>query len=353
VALVTAAPAEAAGGTVQGTAQWAALEHSPQAKKPLAKKAKSAKAGKVKRAKPRKRSTRPPVQASVPRPVAAPSLVPNDPLWRDSWSLDKVNALGAWSVTTGAAETVVAVLDTGVDLGHPDLQGAFVPGYDTVNEDADPTDDHGHGTMVAGVIAARANNGIGVAGTCWRCSVMPVKVIAANGLGSAADIAEGILWATAHGARVINMSFTLSAPDASIAAAVDQARAQGVLLVAAAGNTGTTDLTYPGAYPGVISVAGTDPADSRYAWSSYGSWVRLAAPGCSMTTAPGAGYADFCGTSSASAFVSGLAGLVRTAAGHLPPDAIAQVLSSRTVPVGDIVSTGRVDAAGVLTSLKP
>ena len=295
------------------------------------------------------------VQGSVPAPspVIAPSFVPNDPLWRDSWSLGKVNVAGAWSVTTGAAETIVAVLDTGADLGHPDLQGSFVPGYDTVNEDADPSDDHGHGTMVAGVVAARANNGIGVAGACWRCSVMPVKVIAANGLGSAADIAEGILWAAAHGARVINMSFTLNAPDESIGAAVEQARAQGVVLVAAAGNTGTADLTYPAAYPGVVSVAGTDPADVRYGWSTYGSWVRLAAPGCNMTTAQGAAYGDFCGTSSAAAFVSGLAGLARSFAGQLPADAIAAALSTNAAPVGDIVSTGRVDAAAVLASLRP
>ena len=284
----------------------------------------------------------------MPAPVIAPSFVPNDPLWRDSWSLGKANVTGAWSVTTGAAETVVAVLDTGVDLGHPDLQGSFVAGYDTVNEDADPSDDHGHGTMVAGVVAARANNGIGGAGACWRCSVMPVKVIGANGLGSATDIAEGILWAAAHGAQVINMSFTLNAPDETIGAAVEQARAQGVVLVGAAGNTGTADLTYPAAYPGVVSVAGTDPADARYAWSTYGSWVRLAAPGCSMTTAPGAAYGDFCGTSSAAAFVSGLAGLARSFAGQLPPDAIADALSSNAAPVGDIVSTGRVDAAAVL-----
>ncbi len=361
VFLSAAGPAAA-----RGTAEWVLLEHSPakvkvkqpsakskrapKAKRPTATTAR-AKRGSVKRVQRPKAKRRPPVRASVPAPVGVPSFVPNDPLWGDSWSLGKVKATEAWSVTTGAAETVVAVLDTGVDLGHPDLQGAFVAGYDTVNEDADPSDDHGHGTMVAGVIAARGNNGIGVAGACWRCSLMPVKVISASGHGSASDIAEGILWATAHGARVINMSFTLSAADASIAAAVEQARAQGVVLVAAAGNNGTTDVTYPAAFPGVVSVAGTDAADARYAWSSFGSWVQLAAPGCNMATAPGGGYGDFCGTSSASAFVSGLAGLARSVAGQLSPDAISQVLSSTAAPVGDFVSTGRVDAAATIASL--
>ncbi len=359
VLLLAAGPAAAA----RGTAEWVLLEHAPakvKAKRPAektkrpakARQAATAKASPARRARKPRPTQRPAAQASVPRPVSTAAFALNDPLWRDSWSLGKANVTSAWSVTTGAADTVVAVLDTGVDLGHPDLQGAFVPGYDTVNEDADPSDDHGHGTMVAGIIAARANNGIGVAGACWRCSLMPVKVIGANGLGSASDIAEGILWATAHGARVINMSFTLSAPDATIAAAVEQARAQGVVLVAAAGNTGTADLTYPAAYPGVVSVAGTDPADARYGWSNYGSWVRLAAPGCSMTTAVGAGYGDFCGTSSASALVSGLAGLARSFAGQVPADVIAQALSSNAAPV-DFVSTGRVDAAAVLNSLKP
>ena len=361
VVLLIAGPATAA----RGTAEWVLLERAPakaKAKGPAGKakraKVKPAKAQRAK-AKPAAKRTpkqkakrKPVVQASVPSPTIAPSFAPNDPLWRDSWSFGKANAAGAWSVTTGAAETVVAVLDTGADLGHPDLQGSFVAGYDTVNEDADPSDDHGHGTMVAGVVAARGNNGIGAAGACWRCSVMPVKVIGANGLGSAADIAEGILWATSHGARVINMSFTLNAPDETIGAAVAQARAQGVVLVAAAGNTGTSDPTYPAAFPGVVGVAGTDPADARYTWSTYGSWVRLAAPGCSMTTVPGAGYGDFCGTSSAAAFVSGIAGLARSVAGQLPAEAIAEALSSNAAPVGDIVSTGRLDAAAVLNSLK-
>ena len=101
-------------------------------------------------------------QGSRPRrEVASDRQRPNDPLWSSSWSLAKTNAAAAWSLTTGGPETVVAVLDTGIDLAHPDLQGSFVQGYDVVNRDDDPNDDHGHGTMVAGVVAARANNGLG------------------------------------------------------------------------------------------------------------------------------------------------------------------------------------------------
>jgi len=120
--------------------------------------------------------------------------------------------------------------NTGIDLAHPDLQGAFVPGYDVVNPDDDPNDDHGHGTMVAGVVAARANNHLGGVGICSRCSLMPVKVIAGNGSGNAADVAEGIRWAADHGARVINMSFTLSGPDENIARAIEYARGGGIVV---------------------------------------------------------------------------------------------------------------------------
>jgi subtilisin family serine protease len=285
-----------------------------------------------------------------PRPVSADPSLPNDPLLRDSWSLAKVRAPAAWKVTRGTAEVVVAVLDTGVDANHPDLQGALVEGWDAVNEDADPNDDHGHGTLVAGVVAARSNNGIGGVGACSRCSVMPVKVIGPDGKGSAADITEGIIWAADHGARVINLSFVMSGRDEGIASALGYARSKGVLIVAAAGNSGSADVTFPAGEPGVVSVTGTDAADGRYAWANYGSWVMLAAPGCSPSTQVGGGYADFCGTSSAAAFASGVAGLARSASLSAPAEQIVAAMSSNAVRVGDFVATGRVDAAATMTT---
>jgi subtilisin family serine protease len=311
----------------------------------------------VQAGKPKRRIVRPRpgVQKKrTPGPAAeAAPPAPNDPLWSTSWSLSKVNAQAAWKLTNGSPDVVVAVLDTGVDLRHPDLAGAFVPGYDFVNRDDDPSDDHGHGTMVAGVIAARANNGLGGAGTCARCSVMPVKVIGGNGSGNASDVALGIAWAVDHGARVINLSFVLSGPDGAVADAVAYARARGAIVVAAAGNAGTSDLTFPAGVPGVVSVTGTDGSDVRYGWANYGSWVRLAAPGCSQATAPGGGYGDFCGTSSAAAFVSGLAGLVLSLSSGASPDAVAGELAAHAVPVGSFVSAGRVDAAATLAALRP
>ena len=308
------------------------------------------KAGKAAKPKPRPGSKR--LRAPRPAaPVAAAGI--NDPLWTSSWSLAKVNALAAWKLSSGSPDTVVAVLDTGVDLKHPDLAGAFVPGYDFVNHDEDPSDDHGHGTMVAGVIAARANNAIGGAGACSRCSVMPVKVIAGNGSGNAADVALGITWAADHGAGVINLSFVLSGPDDGVAQAIEYARGRGAVVVAAAGNSGTPDVTFPAGLPGVVSVTGTDGSDARYGWASYGSWVRVAAPGCSQTTAPGGGYGDFCGTSSAAAFVSGLVGLARSFATGAPAASLEQALGANAAPVGAIAAAGRVDAAGFLGALAP
>lgn len=300
----------------------------------------------------RPKATKPSKSKAKARPVAAETPLPNDPLWRDSWSLVKVRAPGAWRVTRGAADVVVAVLDTGIDRNHPDLQGSFVDGWDAVNEDADATDDHGHGTLVAGVIAARANNGIGSVGACSRCSLMPVKVIGANGSGTAADIAEGITWAVDHGARVINMSFVMSGSDSGVAAALEHARSNGVVIVAAAGNDGGAEATFPAAQPGVVSVTGTDPSDARYAWATHGRWVTIAAPGCSLSTQAGGGYADFCGTSSAAAFASGIAALARSSAPQRSAAEIGERLSSSAVPVGEFVASGRVDAEALIASLR-
>ena len=318
--------------------------------KPLVRKARRALQRQA--ATPDVQKARPGPDSRTPAEMPEPSN-PSDPLWGESWSLSKVHAPAAWRLTSGTADTVVAVLDTGVDRGHADLQGSFVAGWDAVNEDADPTDDHGHGTLVAGVVAARSNNGIGAVGACPRCSLMPVKVIGANGAGSADDIAEGISWAADHGAGVINMSFAMTGPDDGVAAAIAYAQGRGVLIVAAAGNAGTPDVTFPAAYAGVLSVAATDQTDERYSWSSYGGWVRLAAPGCSIATVPGGTYADFCGTSSATALVSGLAALIRSYAPTMTVEALGRALAANALRVGDFVSAGRVDVEAAVESLTP
>ena len=134
------------------------------------------------------------------------NVEPNDEFWGQEWSPVTTHAPQAWDLTTGSPSVVVAVVDTGVDATQPDLEGRVLGGYDFVNGDGDATDDNGHGTAVAGVIAAAGNNEIGVAGYCWQCRILPVKVLGSDGSGFNSWVASGILWAVDHGARVINTS---------------------------------------------------------------------------------------------------------------------------------------------------
>lgn len=267
-----------------------------------------------------------------------------------NWQVTRPELPLAWQVTTGPG-VVVAVVDTGVQPDHPALRGRVLPGYDFVNADDDAADDDGHGTAVAGVIAA---DGEGAAGACTGCRILPVKVLAANGTGDWGTIAAGIVWAADHGAQVINLSF--GAPHALdvVAAAVAYAESKGAIVVAAAGNAGVSVPFYPAAYPGVISVAGVDQNDVRYSWSNFGSWVTVAAPGCMTTTWLSGGYTpDFCGTSTAAPFVAGLAGLARSFRPTVASTDFASALARSAAPVADAgtAAGGRVDANGMLVAL--
>ena len=278
--------------------------------------------------------------------------VPNDPWWASQWSAVKTSAPRAWDVTVGSAAAVVAVLDTGVDFAQPDLQGAFVPGYDAVFEDSDPADDDGHGTLATGVAGARGNNGVGVAGFCWRCSIMPVKALGTGGSGTLSDITQSIVWATDHGARVISMSWGYKGTNySSLASAIKYAADRNVVLVAAAGNYGDTTPVYPAAYAEVIGVAGSDDADVLYSWSSRGSWVSVAAPGCNLSTGRTAWFGTFCGTSSAAPAVAGIAGLALSAAPGATATQIRAAIESSALPIGSVVRFGRVDAAKTIDAL--
>jgi subtilisin family serine protease len=289
--------------------------------------------------------------------VQVADTIPNDPSWPSEASAVRIRAPQAWDYSTGSPGVTIAVLDTGVDPSTPDLQGAFVTGYDFVNNDADPSDDHGHGTMAAGVAAARGNNGIGMAGYCWSCSIMPVKVIGADGSGLQSTLASGITWAVDHGARVISMS-VYGGAYSTLANAVKYARSKGVVLVAAAGNSGSSGQTYPAAYPEVLGAAGVNPDDTLNASSNYGSWVKLAGPWCnyatSMRQADGSyRYASFCGTSSATPAIAGVAALAFSYQPTASNAAIEQALESSSVAVVGArqVGFGRIDAFGTLLAL--
>ena len=277
---------------------------------------------------------------------------PNDYWWPSEWAPPKVNAPAAWDHTVGSPGTVIAVLDSGVDFSQPDLQGSFVAGRDVVNSDNDPSDDFGHGTQVAGVAAARSDNGTGVASYCWLCSIMPVKVLGANGTGTVSNIAAGITWASDHGARVINMSLGTTTSSSTLAGAAQYAHDRGAVLVAAAGNSSSTTQTYPAALPTVIGVAGTDSLDQLTGTSNYGPWVAVAAPGCNFTSGLSSWYGTFCGTSSASPAVAGIAGLAISLDPGATNAEVERAIESSAVPTG-FVQYGRVDAAAALSALGP
>jgi subtilisin family serine protease len=276
--------------------------------------------------------------------------VPNDPFWPTQWSPRTTDAVRAWDLTTGSPQVVIAIVDTGIDPAQPDLQGKLVPGYDYVNSDSDPSDDNGHGTAVAGVVAAGSNNGIGVAGYCWHCRLMPVKVLGADGTGLTSTLAQGIVWATDHGARVINASLGSATENMTVSAAAHYAVLHGVLVVAAAGNDSSSTLNYPAALPGVLSVAASDERDRLYAFSN--SAADLAAPGENSTTSRGGGYERFLGTSSAAPVVSGVAALLFSAVPEASPAEVTKTLEESAQPIPGVVY-GRVRAYTALVALAP
>ena len=275
---------------------------------------------------------------------------PNDQLWPMQWSPKKVGARKAWDLTTGSPRVVVAVVDSGVDANQPDLRGKVLGGYDFINGDADAADDEGHGTAVAGVVAASTDNEIGVAGLCWRCRILPVKVLGADGTGFASALAQGIVWATDQGAKIVNASLGGPDYDAAVAAAAHYAAAHGTLVVAAAGNDGTSVLDYPAALSNVLSVTASDENDHLYGFSNSGA--SLAAPGENTTTAPGGDYETFLGTSSAAPVVSGIAALGLSADPGAGPAELSQALERSAAPMNGVVY-GRVDAYAAIRTLAP
>lgn len=248
--------------------------------------------------------------------IASTVTTPNDPYFTGGfqWNLVKTQAPSAWDITTGSPSVSVAVLDTGVDLTHPDLQGKVVASVN-FSDSTTASDVNGHGTHVAGIIGAATNNGQGIAGMGYNTSVMNVKVMGDNGTGGDSWIAQGIVWSADHGAQVINMSLGASFPSSTLEDAINYAWGKGVVVVAAAGNEGSNAPFYPAFYPNVIAVASTDMFDNLAPSSDYGDWVDVAAPGGNIySTLPNNRYASLSGTSMASPHVAGLAGLVFTSA---------------------------------------
>ena len=264
----------------------------------------------------------------------------------------------AWDRSKGSLSQVVAVVDSGVNGKHPDLVGRTVAGYDAIsNVDiaaGAATDEEGHGSMVAGIIAAQTDNSEGIAGVAWNAKVMPVKVMDSNGEGSDSDVIEGITWAVDHGARIVNLS--LGGPDDSPALheAVRYAVGKGAVVIVAAGNSGDGQPEYPAAYPEAIAVAATDNAGRLTDFSTHGSWVDVAAPGFGILSTQLAGdYAYGDGTSFSAPIVSGITVLLRTQTPSITPDQIASRLRSTARDAGPrgidpYYGAGIVDATNAL-----
>jgi subtilisin family serine protease len=278
---------------------------------------------------------------------------PDDAEWPLQAGLRVVGFPRVWDASHGSARITVAVVDTGVDPNQPDLYGAVVAGANFVDRGAPPTDDHGHGTSVAGIIAARSNNRQGMAGICWLCSIMPVKVLDASGSGDDTQVAAGIVWAADHGAQVINLSLGAPGGTPELTAALAYAANSDVVVIGAAGNSGTTVPFYPAADGNVLSVAGTTTLDAPYPWSNFGSWVDVAAPGCNIAPVPGDTYGGFCGTSSATPVVSGLAALALSAEPSASAHDVVQAIEAAAKPVPGFVRFGRVEAPQTLAALQP
>jgi thermitase len=238
----------------------------------------------------------------------------------DAFDPDTNATGGAWDITKGSNTVAIAILDTGIKNGHPDIPATKVKnGADCTTSSGSctvpvgtPEDNQGHGTHVAGIAGAATDNGVGVAGTCPACVLSDVKVLDDSGYGSSSRMIKGIKWAADDGAKVINMSlggggFSQAEQDA-VNYAWDE---KGVVLVASAGNNKTSKAHYPSDYNNVIGVAGTNSSDDRYWWTNYGTKVEVAAPGESILSTTNDGkYGTKSGTSMASPHVAGVAGLV-------------------------------------------
>ena len=281
----------------------------------------------------------PDIEFAEPDYLARIAFVPNDPyvVSGSEWHLAKIQAPQAWDQTTGNSNIIVAVLDTGINFAHREISGQVLPGYDFVNNDADPSDDMGHGTAVAGTIVAAGNNSEGVAGVAYGCRVLPVKVADSSGLSSYSTMVQGIRYAVDHGARIINISIAGETASAALQSAVDYAWTNKVLVIAAAGNGGNTLPQYPGACDHAVAVAATEPDDSLALFSSRGAFITIAAPGDNIWTTQrdlANPYASWRGTSFASPIVAGVAALVVSANASLANSQVVSILKQTADDLG-------------------
>jgi subtilisin family serine protease len=287
------------------------------------------------------------------------SFTPNDPLWSYQWAPQKINADWAWNKTTGLSSILVALIDTGVDYTHEDLSTNYVPmGYDWVNNDPDPMDDHGHGTHCAGIIAATINNSVGIAGLA-QVRIMAEKAFNTEGVGWEDDIANAIIHAVNQGADILSNSWGSPQDSYLIREAIRYAYDKGVLIVAAAGNDASSTEFYPAAYSEVIAVTATDIDDYPAVFTNFGKWVEVAAPGVNvLSTFLNNSYAFGTGTSMACPHVAGIAALVWSSFPDASRDWVRAQIRRTADDLGDVgfdvfYGYGRVNAEAAVAEAPP
>lgn len=256
------------------------------------------------------------------------------------WNIRQINADKVQAAMTNGTGVRVAVIDTGIDYTHPDLIGVYAGGYNVLTGTDDPMDDNGHGTHCSGILAATGSSR-GIYGTAPGISLYGVKVLSAKGEGRISDVIQGIFWAKNNSMQVASMSLGSSEDSQALHDAVDDAAANGVLIVAAAGNRGVASgvgdtMGYPGKYDSVLAVAAVNKYNHRASWSSTGSNLSVSAPGVNIrSTIPGAAYAIYSGTSMATPHVAGVAALVYSAHPDWTNQQVRQQIESTATPLGN------------------
>jgi len=291
-------------------------------------------------------------------PVAVNDADYNNPQ-RQVYAPGIIRAPWAWNYTLGSNQIKIAILDSGILASHPEFTGRLLPGYDFVNDDTDPTDDYGHGTHVAGIAAAGANNGIGMVGICPDCAIIPVKVLNQSNQGTWSAVAAGIVYAVDAGANVINLSLGGASSSQIVEDAVQYATEHNVLVIAAAGNSRSNQPFYPAALDDVVGVAATRNDDTSWSLSNYGPFVEVSAPGYAIYSTYNdlgntySGYNYMSGTSMATPHVAGLAGLLLSQNPALTVAQIRSIMQSTAVDLGapgrdDNFGYGRIDTFAAL-----
>ena len=281
------------------------------------------------------------------------TLTPPDPYYGGQWYLPRIGWDSVYGVSLPFYHSTIAILDTGVDASHPDLAGNIVPGTSIIDGSGGTTDPNGHGTALAGIVAGVSNN-IGITGVCFSgVSIMPVTVLGADGIGKDADIIAGILYAVDQGANVILMGFSNPGFSQNLQDAIDYAWSKNVVLVAATGNDGISDPTYPAGDRGVIGVSATDSSDALAPFSNYGKDVFLAAPGVGIVTTnlDYNAYPAVSGTSASAAIAAGVAGFLRAYDATLSNGVVVSRMAASADAAGnstDETGNGRINMANAV-----